>query len=233
MMHCHARINHTEFPIAHVNQTKTMNNQPYKILFIGSLLLWLGITLSAQDRSIMRAYDRPTIANLSLVFGDENEHEEKVRYALSQLPANPKFNLAGIDYNLETNLTVDDSIAMYNYVVKRDMNNRLRRFVSTDLEMYPADDQVGVALGKALQDNINIGADIFAEWATKSEDGSTFSVINERSERNLTVADYNRKTDAQKLATFKNLLLNNFVIVYNISDFANQNADGDRTQVSP
>lgn len=173
--------------------------------------------LLAQDDIIMKSYNRPTIANLCLVFGDETSHEKKVRKTFEMLPTNPKFNLANMGFHINAGLSSTDSVSMYQFSQKKNIKSRLRRIVSKDAELYPADDSIGMVIRKYLEENSNIGGDIMAQWA-KQENGE-FVTINQRSEQNMSVADYQKKTDAQKLAVYEEMLRNNFIIVYNVSDW--------------
>jgi len=202
----------------------------FYLLSVAILLLSLSTTsLSAQDAEVMQNYDRPTITNLCLVFGDETDHEEKVRNTFRSLPPNPKFNLADMDFHIDAGLTASDSLAMYNFTQKTDMKNKLRRLVSKKFELYPADDEVGLAIRSYLEDKTNIGGEVMAQWA-KQENGE-FVTINERSAQNMTVADYQKKTDAQKLAVYEDMLRNNFVIVYNVSDWRSNKEKGVKKNV--
>lgn len=194
------------------------------------LTFFLVSDLLAQDNTIMQSYNRPTIANLCLVFGDETTHEKKVRSTFEMLPTNPKFNLANMDFHINAGLSSTDSVSMYEFSQKKDMKSRLRRIVSKDAELYPADDAIGMRIRKYLEEESNIGGDIMAQWA-KQENGE-FVTINQRSKQNMSVADYQKKTDAQKLAVYEDMLRNNFVIVYNVSDWRTNKGERVKSNVS-
>lgn len=202
----------------------------FYLLLLSILLYSLSVTpLMAQDMEVMQNYNRPTITNLCLVFGDETDHEQKVRETFKMLPSNPKFNLADMDFYIDAGLSTNDSLAMYNFTQKTDVKNKLRRLVSKKFELYPADDEVGLAIRAYLEENTNIGGEIMAQWA-KQENGE-FVTIKERSEQNMTVADYQKKTDAQKLEVYEDMLRSNFVIVYNVSDWRSNKEKGMKRNV--
>jgi len=199
--------------------------------FILLFLILFGLNLAVgQDQKIMSSYDRPTVAHILLRFDGQSDYEEKVIAAFRNLSPNPKYNQADIEL---TGLTSSQSREkMYSGVTfeaSKKWSDRLRRFVSDDAEFFQPNDAFGLAFAEVLSDKFNLGGLMLREWATKDSRSGNFSVIEKRSQYNLNASDIQSKKDYTKLEVFKGLLLNNYVVVYDIQD---QKASGQLAQTA-
>ena len=172
--------------------------------------------LSAQDDAIMRDYARPTIANLLLHFTDENDEEAEIFSAFIDQPKSGKYNISqrlNDQYEIGVNRAVAYEGVGNGY--KKGVTDRLRRIVADNAEFFPPQDPFGIQLGKTLSEKFNVGKDIMKEWATRSKDG-IYTVIERRSQQNLSADQLQNRTDFTSEPYFKSLLLNNYVIAYDV-----------------
>jgi hypothetical protein len=165
----------------------------------------------------MRGYDRSTIANLTISFGDQRDFEEKIMYGFRSLAEMPKYNIS--DVNLQDLTLPASRAAVYanNSSGKRSkaLTDRLRRLVEDAGEFFAPADSFGIVLGEVLVDKFNIGGLMMYEWAKRNNDG-TYPVIQQRTLNSLTVEELLSNTDPAKTEVFAQSLRNNYVIVYDI-----------------
>jgi len=171
----------------------------------------------AQDETVMRGYDRSTIANLTISFGDQRDFEEKIMYGFQSLAEMPKYNISDVDLR-DLNLPASRATIYANSsggTRSKALTDRLRRLVEDAGEFFAPTDSFGIVLGKMLVDKFNVGGRMMHEWSERDEDG-TYSVIQRRTLNSLSVEELKSNTDPAKTEVFAQSLKNNYVIVYDI-----------------
>lgn len=184
---------------------------------IFSIMLLLGASLVAQDVTIMRGYDRSTIANLTISFSDQGDFEEKIMYGFRSLAEMPKYNISDVDLG-DLHLPADRDVIYASGGPERSkaIQDRLRRLVADAGEFFAPTDSFGIVLGEVLVDKFNVGGKMMYEWAKKDKKTNTYPVIQARTLNDLSVEELKANTDPAKTEVFAQSLRNNFVIVYDI-----------------
>lgn len=182
-----------------------------------SLILLIGTSLVAQNATIMRGYDRSTIANLTISFSDQRDFEEKIMYGFRSLAEMPKYNISEVDIG-DLHLPAERDVIYASGGPERSkaIQDRLRRLVADAGEFFAPTDSFGIVLGEVLVDKFNVGGKMMYEWAEKDKRTNTYPVIQARTLNDLSVEELKSNTDPAKTEVFAQCLRNNFVIVYDI-----------------